>query len=172
MPFGFGVELAATAALFARDLDRQQRGVLAFGCYGVLDDFRRRDGILAHARRVVTVRVGDQHMVLHEVQHLVPVPLRTVRNDLVDTGIHLRAVAVEKFFQRPRGYGENVEQDAKNGYLTEMRRETVSRCESERLRDILVPHEFGGNVLFDLFNCPCHQLTTKSTSIPIYPIPP
>lgn len=157
-------------SFLARDLDRQERSVGALRSHGVFDHPRRRDGVLGHPLGVVAVRVRDQRLALHERKHLVAVPPRTVRDDLLDACVHLALVRVEEFLQRPRRNGENVEQNPDDGYLAEMRREAVARRKSEQLRNGFVTHEIRADRFLDFLDR-SHR-TTKSISIPINPIPP
>ena len=56
--------------------DRQSLLDMAVQTAGSMEDVA-----VAHTLRVVVIRVGNEGLVFHEAQNLVPVPFRTVRDD-------------------------------------------------------------------------------------------
>ena len=94
------------------------------------------DVTVIHALRVVVFRVGNEGFVFHKAQHLVPVPFRTVGRDSFDAFLHVFFMPVEKIFKHPCGTSHDIEQQAFNAYLAEMRGKGRARFKAVGTRHV------------------------------------
>ena len=158
LDFGFGVKRLPNAACLPRHLDGKDGGIRVLTGRRIFYHTRGLDVAVAHALRVVVIRVGNEGLVFHEAQHLVPVPFRTVRDDGLDALFHIAPVLVEQVFKNPHRTGDDIEKQAFEAYLAEMRGKGRASFKPVGAGHVGIAHEVGRHAVFDFCDCTCHCL--------------